>query len=412
MLIAIATMSLASTSCKDEDPFSTISPDDSPMILDPVFPDRVDGELAAISQISRDANFTMKVTVTPSIYTEVTWEIDGTEVHKGDSIDLALEAGTYHLKITATTTAGKSTYREANIIVSPLEDDPWSEAVGLERIVAPGSLARLYGTNLEKVNGVIIADQTITDITLGESEEGSYLEYEVPATIPDGEYRLSLIDASGNRYGANLTTVTDAPVLTSGFTRTGAGSEWIMTGLNLDKIATLNINGEALSEFVRQNNTELAVICPELPAGEYTLTGTDANGGEVLFYVNDEMLSETTFAITSETVLWEGHHYVSWDLADTDPNKTFNLIPTETFASMRAGSILRIHYSVEPTAEYHQIRTTTVAWNDLPGTAVIEFSEDGIAEVELTQEALDMIAAEGGFLCVGHGYYVDLVTVE
>ena len=53
-----------------------------------------------------------------------------------------------------------------------------------------------------------------------------------------------------------------------------------------------------------------------------------------------------------------------------------------------------------------------MAWNDLPGTAVIEFSEDGIAEVELTQEALDMIAAEGGFLCVGHGYYVDLVTVE
>ena len=79
---------------------------------------------------------------------------------------------------------------------------------------------------------------------------------------------------------------------------------------------------------------------------------------------------------------------------------------------MRAGSILRIHYSVEPTAEYHQIRTTTVAWNDLPGTAVIEFSEDGVAEVELTQEALDMIAAEGGFICVGHGYYVDLVTVE
>ena len=77
-----------------------------------------------------------------------------------------------------------------------------------------------------------------------------------------------------------------------------------------------------------------------------------------------------------------------------------------------AGSILRIHYSVEPTAEYHQIRTTTVAWNDLPGTAVIEFSEDGMVEVELTQESLDMIAAEGGFLCVGHGYYVDLVTVE
>ena len=306
MLIAIAAISLASTSCKDEDPFSTISPDDSPMILDPVFPDRVNGELAAISQISRDANFTMKVTVTPSIYTEITWEIDGTEVHKGDSIDLALEAGTYHLKITATTTAGKSTYREANIIVSPLEDDPWSEAIELERVVAPGSLARLYGTNLEKVEGVIIGEQTITDVTLGESEEGSYLEYKVPASIPDGNYRLSLTDAAGNRYGANLTTVTNSSVLTGGFTRTGAGSEWIMTGLNLDKITTLSINGEALSEFVRQNNTELAVICPELPAGEYTLTGTDANGGEVLFYSNGEMLSESSLGRTPLCILGFG----------------------------------------------------------------------------------------------------------
>lgn len=412
MLIAIATMSLASTSCKDEDPFSTISPDDSPMILDPVFPDRVDGELAAISQISRDANFTMKVTVTPSIYTEVTWEIDGTEVHKGDSIDLALEAGTYHLKITATTTAGKSTYREANIIVSPLEDDPWSEAVGLERLVSPGSSARLYGTNLDKVKSIIIGDQTVDDITFGESETGSYLEYQVPAGISEGEFRISFVDANGNRYGGNLTTVTSAAVVTEGFTRSSAGNEWIMTGLNLDKVAALSINDETVSEFVRQSETELVLVCPELPSGEYTLKGTGKDGGEVLFYLNGGLLSETQFSVTSETVLWEGHHYVSWDLADTDPNKTFNLIPTETFASVRAGSILRIHYSVEPTAEYHQIRTTTAAWNDLPGTAVIEFSEDGMVEVELTQESLDMIAAEGGFLCVGHGYYVDLVTVE
>ena len=67
---------------------------------------------------------------------------------------------------------------------------------------------------------------------------------------------------------------------------------------------------------------------------------------------------------------------------------------------------------MEPEADYHQIRTTTVAWNDLPGTSVVEFQEDGMLEVVLTQEALDKIKAEGGFLCVGHGYYVDRVSVK
>lgn len=73
---------------------------------------------------------------------------------------------------------------------------------------------------------------------------------------------------------------------------------------------------------------------------------------------------------------------------------------------------MSIYYSVAPEAEYHQIRTTTGYWNDLPGTAVVEFQEDGILEVVLTQEALDKIAAEDGFLCVGHGYYVDRVSIK
>ena len=49
---------------------------------------------------------------------------------------------------------------------------------------------------------------------------------------------------------------------------------------------------------------------------------------------------------------------------------------------------------------------------NLPGTSVVEFQEDGMLEVVLTQEALDKIKAEGGFLCVGHGYYVDRVSVK
>ena len=61
----------------------------------------------------------MKLTVTPSDYTEVTWLIDGVEVQKGNEIDIPLEAGTYSLKVVATTTKGQSTSREGKIVVSP-----------------------------------------------------------------------------------------------------------------------------------------------------------------------------------------------------------------------------------------------------------------------------------------------------
>lgn len=43
---------------------------------------------------------------------------------------------------------------------------------------------------------------------------------------------------------------------------------------------------------------------------------------------------------------------------------------------------------------------------------MIEFSTDGVAEITLTKEALDMIQEQSGFICVGHGYYVDLVTLR
>ena len=51
----------------------TATENDDPRILDPLFPDRVNGELPVVSNISRDANFSMTLTVTPADYTTVTW---------------------------------------------------------------------------------------------------------------------------------------------------------------------------------------------------------------------------------------------------------------------------------------------------------------------------------------------------
>lgn len=412
MLLAMLAMNLTFTACSDEDPFSTATANDEPRILDPIFPDRENGNLPVIANINRDANFTMKLTVTPADYTTVSWLIDGYEIETGTTLDINLKAGTYGLKVVVSTAAGKSTYREGIVLVKPLSDDPWATEKGFERIIAPGTKARLYGNNLDKVVSIIIDGKTITDNVYIESEDGNYIEYVVPADLTEGEHRVILVDAAGNEYGANTVKATKAAFITSGADRTNANREWVMTGINLDHIASLTIAEQTFTEFTRQTATEIAFICPALSDGEYMLVGKTENGESVQFYSTKNIVTEQTVIVSSETVLWQGHHYVSWDLPDDSPNKTFNLIGKDVFASIKAGALLNIHYSVAPEAEYHQLRTTTGWWADLPGTSVIEFTESGVKEVVLTQEALDRIQTEDGFLCVGHGYYVDIVTLQ
>ncbi len=412
ILLIMLAMSFGLIACTEETPFSTATENDDPRILDPLFPDRVNGELPVVSNISRDANFSMTLTVTPADYTIVTWFIDGEEIQTGKEIDLALKAGTYHLKVTATTSIGKSTYREGLIQVNPLADDPWATEISFERIITTGAKAQLYGNNLDKVNSIVIGGKTATDIAYTENEENSYIEYTVPEGLADGTYRIILVDNGGNEYGGNKVTVTSDALITAGSERTTANSEWVMTGINLNQIESFTFGGQTVSSFIRQSETEIAFTCPSLEDGEYTLTGRTTSGKEVMFYTTAGNITEQTVVVSSERVLWEGHHYVSWDLPDDNPNKTFNLIGKDVFASIKAGAVLSIYYSANSADEYHQLRTTTGWWNDLPGTAVIEFQEDGVKQVQLTQEVLDKIQTEDGFLCIGHGYYVDRISVQ
>lgn len=412
ILLIMLAMSFGLIACTEETPFSTATENDDPRILDPLFPDRVNGELPVVSNISRDANFSMTLTVTPADYTTVTWFIDGEEIQTGKEIDLALKAGTYHLKVTATTSIGKSTYREGLIQVNPLADDPWATEIGFERIITTGAKAQLYGNNLDKVNSIVIGGKTATDIAYTENGENSYIEYTVPEGLADGTYRIILVVNGGNEYGGNKVTVTSDALITAGSERTTANSEWVMTGINLNQIESFTFGGQTVSSFIRQSETEIAFTCPSLEDGEYTLTGRTTSGKEVMFYTTAGNITEQTVVVSSERVLWEGHHYVSWDLPDDNPNKTFNLIGKDVFASIKAGAVLSIYYSVNSADEYHQLRTTTGWWNDLPGTAVIEFQEDGVKQVQLTQEVLDKIQTEDGFLCIGHGYYVDRISVQ
>lgn len=406
MSLALAVTVFAA--CTEKETFSTASGDDYPRIIDPVFPDWTDGVKPVVANISRDADFSMTLTVTPADYCTVRWYLDGDIVAEGNTIDMNLMAGTYDFKVTVSTEAGYTTFREGIVQVNPLEGDPWADKISFERITAPGAAAVLYGNNLEKVSRIVIGSHTVTELTLIEGG----LSYTVPADLEDGTYRIILVDTEGNEFGGDLLTVSSDVLITSGAGRTGAGKEWVMTGINMNKIASLTIGNRKVTEFSSKTATEIVLTCPELEVGEYILTGTASDGSAVMFYSESGNTTETTVILSSLTVLWEGHHYVSWDLPDDNPNKKFDLIEKDVFATIKAGSVLSIHYSLEPDAEYHQIQTNTAWWTELPGTAKTDLTGNGIHTITLTQEALDLIQAEDGFICVGHGYYVDMVTVE
>lgn len=411
LLMAILPISLLCISCSEDEPFSTVSPDDNPIILSPLFPDRVNGELPVVSNINRDANFKMEVTVTPADYTEVVWYIDGNEAAKGDSIDIALPAGLYQMKVVATTVKGKSTSREGLIQVNPLAGDPWATISSFERFVAPGEKAVLYGDNLELVKSLKIGDALTDDVQYSTEGGTPHITYTVPAGAVEGTQRVLLIDESGNEYGANTVTVSKLPLITSGAERTTANATWTMTGINLDKIASLKIGDVEVTDFISKTPEAIEITCPDLADGEYIMTGTMSDGTKVTFYSGSEIVEQMTVTVSSEQTLWSGHHYVSWDLPDGDPNKTFSL-GKDMFSTIKAGSVLSIHYSIEPGDEYHQIQPTTGWWTPLPGVSKEDISADGVMDITLTQEMLDMIQEQDGFLCTGHGYYVDLVTLK
>ncbi|MGI6242401.1 MAG: hypothetical protein ACOYJK_02505 [Prevotella sp.] len=406
LLAAALTGSLAS--CSDDEPFSTAAPSDEPHILSPVFPDRVNGELPTIASINRSGSFAMDVIVTPADYTTITWMFDGVPAHVGTSIDTTLVAGTYDVKIVAETTEGKTTSREGIVVVDPVDGDPYSEAASIERIVAPGTQGTLLGQNLAKVSSIVIGGQTIKDITL--NEDGS-LSYTVPANLNDGTYRVILVDESGMEYGANTVEISKKALVSAGADRANTGSEVTLQGINMDKIASITIGDKTVSTFNGKTATSITFTCPDLAVGKYTLTGKTSDGTAVTFYVDQTIVEETTITLTAETTLWEGHHYVSWEFPDGNPNKTFGFLGADVFAD-KAGATLRVYYSIEPTADYHQMQITTGYWTPLPGTGTFELTEDGVIVYELTQEAIDLINQQAGFLCVGHGYNVDRVTLQ
>lgn len=235
--------------------------------------------------------------------------------------------------------------------------------------------------------------------------------------LPIGNHELKIVATTTKGKSTSRTLkVTVTPAADDPALGTNASELWVAPGAettihkckNLGIVAKVMVGGKEVAFEILEEGTAMKLTAPaDLENGDYAITLVDGDGVE---------FPGGTIKVTSEpkpsmeNTLWEGHHYVSWDLGDGDPNKSFNKITKDQVAKWKEGQTLRVYCSMKDDDAYHQIKLATAWWHDL--TSPYEFGEGNVVKFELTQDALDKMAAEEGFICVGHGYYVDKVTIE
>ena len=388
--------------CSSDEPFITASEDDIPKILDPYFPDWSNGVPGEFRNFTRDINLNEKVIVTPAEYTTVRWYLDGVQVAEGLEIDMPLLAGTYLLKVVATTTKGLETSRSGMVVVRPCEGDPVPGDMLFDRLVVPGQTANLHGENINKVTKVIING---VEAQATYDAENNCVQYVVPTTIPDGVYQLTVADASGKIYGGGSITVSSAPLVNGAFFSAKANNEVTIQGLNLDKMASITVGGQNAG-IVSKTSTTLVFTVPNLTPGDYEMTATDASGKAVKFINESEMVEKATFNVTSETTLWEGSFNVTW-------GTPFNALQTTMSSLVHAGTILRVYVSGSG-----QGSVTTAWWNNIltgkgdPERGDIMISGEMVLEYTLTEFSMQLMSEQDGCLIVGDGYTIHKVTAE
>lgn len=197
---ALAGISALTSCSSDDDPFFTVSEDDSPRILNTDLAD---------SKIDRKTNYKLEIKVTPVHYTTVTWLLDGTQIAEGTIIDQTLPVGSHELKIVATTTKGKTTSRTLNVTVTPAADDPALGTNAIELWVAPGETTTIHKCkNLGTVQKVLIGGKEAAFEVL---EEGTALKVTAPADLANGDYDITLVDGDGIQFAGGTIKVTSEP---------------------------------------------------------------------------------------------------------------------------------------------------------------------------------------------------------
>lgn len=404
LLIALAAATIL-TGCQPEAPFDTQSPNDAPIILTP-YNESGTGTFT-YDLLNPDTPLYDSVTVTPSKYTTINWYLDKQLVYTGVKIDMCFPAGTYALTIEAVTDAGLRTERTGTVTVHPYDYDPYSAAPAAGRHLAPGVETQIDGQNLSKAKAVIISKdlfggEVVHTITPTYQEDG-LLKFILPAT-EDGSYFLLLQDADGKLYGADNIDVHNGAVALAGFQEMPAGSTWVITGVNLQKVAKVQVGDIEITDL-QVTETSVTLTAPAVEVGEYTLSMFNEDGSAVLFVTNEGAMEQVKTVVPNETTIWTGAVTIDW-------NADLLKVDASAMAAVPVGATIYIYYDV-PAAEYHALRVITPWW-DYDFLPQVDGMENQPNPYSFTYEAAGKEAVErtGAMSVVGFGLTVTTITFK
>ena len=429
----------AFTGCSDDDPRFTVSEDDYPRILNTDIPQGEGGEPGVIMNIDRNQNFEFEVIVTPVHYTTVTWFIDGEQVAEGLKINVPVLAGDHIVKIVATTTKGLSTSRTCKLVVRPLDGDPALAEDAKSRWLTIGTTKTIDCTNVTSVSKILIGKTEATNVSYANGK----LTFDVPE-MEEGDYHLTLEDASGTRYGCNVFTVSNDEYVEPGMTEKvlWEGSydvtwdtpfkglqhelaDQVQAGTVLRVHVTGNGQGTAATSWWR--NLITGISDDDEPGGrgdiqisgdmdlEFTLTDLSMQllAEQDGFFMVGNGYTVTKISIlvpsASEKVLWEGSYEVTWDTP-------FKGMQHELADQVKPGTVLRVHVTGEgqgtAATSWWRNLITGISEDDEPGgRGDNPISGDMELEYTLTDLSMQLLAEQDGFFMVGNGYTVTKISI-
>ena len=391
-LIYLAVLAVVFASCEQITPFDTQSEDDAPLILKP-YNESGTGSFTYILE-NPDTPLFDSVTVTPSKYTTVNWYIDGALVFTGLKINMTFPAGAYELLIEAVTTVGKRTERKGSVTVNPYNTDPTSAAPAAGRHAVPGNSTTLDGSNLSQVDKVIISkDIYAKEVVHTLSPEAGATDTQLSITLPetpDGRYYVRLQDAGGKIYGAGDINVHNASVALDGYASFVPGTEWTITGVKLENVASVQVDKTVITELTK-TAISITFTAPTAEVGDHQLSIQNADGSKVYFITADGLVDVVTTTVSAETTIWEGSCVINWGDSKVE-------LTADMMKDVPVGSTIYVYFNV-PEAKYHALRITDDWWShDLlpqvdgmegqPNPYTFVYDEAGKAAVEQTGKAL------------------------
>lgn len=406
-LFYIATLALlvSFTSCENETPFDTQSPDDAPLILKP-YNESGTGSFS-YELANPDTPLFDSVTVTPSAYTTVNWYLDGQKIFTGTKINMTLSAGKYALRIEAVTDKGLSTHRDGFVLVHPYDTDPYSEAPASGRHAAPGMTVTISGQNLSKVVEVIISDDIHGKNMLKSVTPSAVTDAELSFTMPemaDGKYYVRLKDSEGKLYGADAIEVHNGSVVLAGAESFEPGAEWVLTGVNLQNVASVKVDETTITDLVA-TETSITLTAPAAEVGAHKLSILNKDGSNVLIITSEGAVSEATTIVSEEKTIWEGRCELNWG------DSNVKLLESELAPA--AGKTILVYYE-RPEAEYYNLRITSDWWgSDLVAQFDVKEDTPNPFTFVYDDRCQGIVASEGGAaLIVGFGETITKVTYK